>query len=59
MQVYNYIPDVFTQLSGLGHCGKVGFCLIECVDRCLLCRHRVQIGAGNTGNEWRTGELQF
>ena len=26
VQVYNYIPDVLTQLSGLGHCGEVGVC---------------------------------
>ncbi|MED6261373.1 hypothetical protein ATANTOWER_004255 [Ataeniobius toweri] len=36
VQVYYFIPDVLTQLSGLGHCGEVGVCLIECVDRCLL-----------------------
>ncbi|MED6260114.1 hypothetical protein ATANTOWER_002358 [Ataeniobius toweri] len=38
VQVYYFIPDVLTQLSGLGHCGEVGVCLIECVDRCLLYR---------------------
>jgi hypothetical protein len=38
VQVYNFIPDVLTRLSGVGHCGEVGVCLIECVDRCLLYR---------------------
>jgi len=38
VQVYNFIPDVLTQLSGLGHCGEVGVCWIECVDGCLLYR---------------------
>ena len=38
VQVYNFIPDVLTQLSSIGHCGAVGVCLIECVDRCLLYR---------------------
>ncbi|CDQ77742.1 unnamed protein product [Oncorhynchus mykiss] len=36
VQVYNFIPDVLTQLSGLGHCGEVGVCLIKYVDRRLL-----------------------
>ena len=27
MQVYNFVPDVLTQLSGLGH-GEVAVCLI-------------------------------
>jgi hypothetical protein len=57
VQVYNFIPDVLTQPPGLGHCGEVGVCLIECVDSCLLYRLRVQTGAVNTGNEWRTGGL--
>ncbi|MEQ2300378.1 hypothetical protein AMECASPLE_024844 [Ameca splendens] len=35
VQVYYLIPDVLTQLSGLGHGGEVGVCLIECVDRCF------------------------
>ena len=38
VQVYNFTPDVLTQLPGLGHCGEVGVCLFECVDRCLLYR---------------------
>ncbi|MED6246344.1 hypothetical protein ATANTOWER_016282 [Ataeniobius toweri] len=38
LQIYYFIPDVLTQLSGLGHCGEVGVCLTECVDRCLLYR---------------------
>jgi hypothetical protein len=38
VQVYNFNPDVLTQLSGLGHSGEDGVCLIECVDRCLLYR---------------------
>ncbi|MEQ2174104.1 hypothetical protein GOODEAATRI_004364 [Goodea atripinnis] len=35
VKVYYCIPDALPQLSGLGHCGEVGVCLIECVDRCL------------------------
>ena len=42
MCVYNFIPDVLTELSGL--CGEVGVCLIEWVNV-------------STGNEWRTGGL--
>ena len=35
VEVYNFIPDVLTQLSGLGHCGEVGVCLSvwTCHDR--------------------------
>ncbi|MEQ2205844.1 hypothetical protein XENOCAPTIV_015940 [Xenoophorus captivus] len=36
VQIYYFIPDVLTQLSGLGHFGEVGVCLIECVDSLLL-----------------------
>lgn len=38
VQVCNFISDVLTKFSGLGHWGEVGVCLIEHVDRCLLCR---------------------
>jgi len=47
VQVYNFIPDVLKSsnfipevltFSPLGHCGEVGVCLIECVDRCILYR---------------------
>ncbi len=49
--------QVLRQLFGLAHSGEVGVRLIECVNRCLLYRERVQTGAINTGNECRIGEL--
>ena len=49
VQVYNCIPDVLTLLSGLGHCGEFGVCLIEGVDRCLFFFF--------TGNEFKQVQL--
>ncbi|MEQ2238865.1 hypothetical protein ILYODFUR_037682 [Ilyodon furcidens] len=46
VQVYYFIPDFLTQLSGLGHCGEVGVCLMS-----------VWTGVFYTDNEFKQVQL--